>query len=145
MNSLPIKITLDSEYNVRAPKYSFLIDDKLIYSGHIKEETTLAHTMDINDGESFTIKIKFEDKNISMQDTVLDDAGNIISDQRLKLKKIEVDNFNIKDIIWKNGIFTTNEPVNNETEFPERLEWFHNGTYEITIDTPFYIWLLDNM
>jgi hypothetical protein len=87
--------------------------------------------------------------------TVTDEDGNIIKDQVLHLKSIEIDEITIGSLVYE-GVYTPKYPEpwatlqrESGVELPESFknvtELGHEGQWKFTFGSPFYMWLLENL
>ena len=79
----------------------------------------------------------------------------IEKDQLLHIKSIEIDEINIGGLIYQ-GLYKPQYPEpwattqkNSGNNLPETLKSAtvlgHNGTWTLTFESPFYMWLLENL
>ena len=108
------------------------------------------HTLE--EGKEYTLKIlrSGKDKN----QTVVED-GNIIKDQLLHTKSIEIDEIYIGALVYE-GLYTPEYPepwatqqrdtgVELPKSFKNVTNMGHNGVWELKFTSPFYMWLLENL
>ena len=87
--------------------------------------------------------------------TVADEDGNIIKDQVLHIKSIEIDEINIGALVYE-GVYTPRYPEpwatlqrESGTKLPESFKNVtqigHEGEWKFTFASPFYMWLLENL
>ena len=86
--------------------------------------------------------------------TVVED-GKIVKDQLLHIKSIEIDEIDIGSLVYE-GTYKPEYPEPWATQqaeagnkLPETLknvtQMGHNGTWTFTFESPFYMWLLENL
>ena len=87
--------------------------------------------------------------------TVVNDNGDVLKDQLLHIKSIEIDEINIGALVHE-GVYTPDypEPWASQqreagTELPESFKnvtcMGHNGKWAFKFESPFYMWLLENL
>ena len=149
------QIGLYSEYWKEEPQVEIFIND-----------TPLGlHTITESKGNPKIIKFKhtleegphclrFERSGKDMSQTLTKD-GEVIKDQLLCLKEIFIDEIDIASLIYQ-GVYTPEYPEPWATQqraqgkelpvsFSEATRLGHNGTWEFKFDSPFYMWLLENL
>ena len=127
---LKLEVNFDSEV---------VFDQSIDNTGHpvkisIDDEVEGSHTLE------FTMKGKTVDH------TTVDENGNILEDSELVFSDIEVDGINIEELFWFQAEYS--HDFNGTGELT--VENFYgsmgcNGTVEIDIITPMYMWLLENI
>lgn len=148
VENLHFKIGLTGTYWDKKPQYSILINDTLIQLGQIDTLTDeicyveFDHT--VTEGPAI-LKIRLENKEDSdvVKDNYTSENFTIIKDMLLSIKSLEIDNVDIGNIFWKNSTFTGDDPRRPVLTNCVDLGW--NGTWELTFESPFYIWLLENI
>ena len=86
------------------------------------------------------LKIALIGKN-GITDTISNDAGEITKDQLLNIGSIFIDDINLGQLVYKNGIFATTDG----DLCPEMINLGVNGTWSLKFQVPVYIWLLENL
>ena len=135
-------------------------DIKIAEKSHVKEEITgtidkptiieFEHEFEEGKAYNFTINRSGKDKT----QTVIKD-GKITKDQLLHIKFIEIDEIDIGGLVYE-GVYKPNYPEPWATQqaeagnkLPETLKNVtqigHNGTWTFTFESPFYMWLLENL
>ena len=87
--------------------------------------------------------------------TVLNEKGEIIKDQLLHIKKIEIDEIDIGALVY-DGVYTPKYPEPWATQqresgndlkdsFKNVTQMGFNGEWKFTFSSPFYMWLLENL
>ena len=85
----------------------------------------------------------------------IDSDGKIIKDQLLHIKSIEIDEIDIGSLIYE-GLYTPEYPEpwysqqvkankTPEKSFKNATSMGHNGIWEFKFQSPFYMWLLENL
>jgi hypothetical protein len=105
------------------------------------------------EGEKYTLIIKRSNKGVGQ--TVINEKGDILKDQLLHIKSIEIDEIDLGHLLYE-GIYTPDYPEPWATEqresgqdleesFKNVTKMGHNGTWRIEFSSPFYMWLLENL
>jgi len=87
--------------------------------------------------------------------TVLNDKREIIKDQLLHIKSIEIDEIDIGPLVYE-GVYTPKYPEPWATQqresgndlkdsFKNVTQMGFNGAWKFTFSSPFYMWLLENL
>jgi hypothetical protein len=155
IESVEFKIALDSVWHNEPPKFEVLLNDELIDYGVVAEkqendeEKIIAFKRDLEEGE-YTLKIRLLDK--QPKHTPIDDNGNILADQLLNIKQIEIDEIELDYLLYQLGKyhkqinFSSNQPEFDEKPLPDsykNLGW--NGEWRLQFSVPTYIWFLENL
>ena len=137
-----------------------IADIKINEKSYFKEEITgtndkptiieFEHELEENKSYNFIIDRLGKDP----KQTIVED-GKIVKDQLLHIKSIEIDEIDIGSLIYE-GVYKPKYPepwATQQTEAgnkpPETLknitQMGHNGTWTFTFESPFYMWLLENL
>jgi len=87
--------------------------------------------------------------------TVINENGDVLKDQLLHIKGIEIDEIDIGALVYE-GVYTPDYPEpwatqqrEAGTELPESFKnvtsMGHDGTWRFKFTSPFYMWLLENL
>ena len=149
------KIVLDSVWHDDPPKYEVLIDDAVQSYGVVTEksengeEKVISFSLELPEG-NHTLKIRLGDK--LPKHTIVDDHNNIIADQLLNIKQIEIDEIELDYLYYSLGNFhkqtgvVDSTPLYDETPLPDKyinIGW--NGEYRLKFSVPTYMWFLENL
>ena len=91
----------------------------------------------------------------SGRQTVVNEKGDILKDQLLHIKKIEIDEINIGALVYE-GVYRPDYPEPWATQqrdaghelpytFKNATIIGHNGSWTFNFSSPFYMWLLENL
>ncbi len=137
-----------------------IADIKINEKSYFKEEITgtndkptiieFEHELEENKSYNFIIDRLGKDK----KQTIVED-GKIVKDQLLHIKSIEIDEIDLGSLIY-NGVYKPNYPepwASQQAEAGNKLpesyknvtQMGHNGTWTFTFESPFYMWLLENL
>ena len=108
---------------------------------------------DLEEGKSYDLVISRSGKN--RKQTIINDKGDILKDQLLHIKSIEIDDINIGSLVYE-GVYTPDYPEPWATQqadighqLPKTIknvtQMGHNGSWKLTFTSPFYMWLLENL
>jgi hypothetical protein len=149
---LELKITLSGTYWDRRPVYSVFLDDICVrdhveISGASDEPETVTISQEIAEGPH-VLSVRLENKTDS--DTVQsEDKTRIERDLLLNIHSVEIDEINLGNIPFEQGVLTTDNPVvwaGEETQtVPNCLNIGWNGAWRLKFESPVYIWLLENI
>jgi len=108
---------------------------------------------ELDEGKDYELVIKRSDK--SNDQTVVNEKGDILKDQLLNIKSIEIDEIDIGALVYE-GIYTPEYPepwaaqqreagTALKESFKNVTQMGHNGTWRFKFSSPFYMWLLENL
>jgi len=130
LETVEFKVQLSSSWHNDPPKFEILINDDIVESGEVSElesdsnVKTIAFSRDLPEGDH-TLKIRLVNK--KPKHTEVDDSGNIISDQLLHLKEIELDEIELEWLAYFNGKFykqigaKSGKPIYEDEPLPEKF------------------------
>lgn len=119
------------------------IDDRKFFdSDHVQTAQQLCVEISDDQGEH---ELKFVMKNKTAEHTKVDEAGNIVSDARLIITDLSLDELLLAQIFIDKSTYTHDFNGNG----PATVEKFYgemgcNGTVSLKFNTPVYLWLLEN-
>jgi hypothetical protein len=154
---LKFKIELYATMWDTPPHAEILIDDKVHFKGDItgtQENPILIECEhELAEGSEHFLTIKRSNK--TTKQTIVNEKGDILKDQMLHIKHIEIDEIDIGALVYE-GVYTPEYPEpwasqqkSAGTELPETLknvtQMGHNGEWRFLFKSPFYMWLLENL
>ena len=154
---LKFKLQLYATMWDRAPEVEVIVDGKTHYNDKITETEDqpkiIEFEHEFNEGDNYDLVLKRTGK-INNQ-TIINDKGDILKDQLLHIKSIEIDEIDIGALVFE-GLYKPTYPEPWATqqkkagnELPESFknvkQMGHNGTWTFTFASPFYMWLLENL
>jgi hypothetical protein len=154
---LKFKIELYATMWNSPPHAEIMIDDKSHFNGNIttseSDPTSIEFTHEFNEGSSYDLIIKRSNK--GKNQTIVNEKGDILKDQILHIKNIEIDEIDIGALVYE-GLYTPeypepwatqqNEAGNTlEKSFKSVTKMGHNGEWRLGFASPFYMWLLENL
>ena len=149
-----IKITLDSVYDNEPPKYEILLNDEVVSYGIVEEkekdnnEKVITFEKELSEGEH-VLKIRLLEK--KPKHTIVDENNNILSDQILNIKQIEIDEIELDYLFYSLGKYHKQTGFGKNLEFDENplpepyKNLGYNGEWRLTFSVPTYIWFLENL
>ena len=153
---LKFKLELWAEYWDKKPIAEIRINAESKFQAEIDgtedNPTLIEFDHELVEGEKYELQIVRSNKDAKQ--TVVEN-GEIIKDQLLNIKTIEIDEIDIGALVYE-GIYTPDYPEpwatqqrQAGTELPESFKnvtkMGHNGTWSLHFESPFYMWLLENL
>tara|TARA_A100001391_G_scaffold189738_1_gene161412 strand:- start:4051 stop:5037 length:987 start_codon:yes stop_codon:yes gene_type:complete len=153
---LKFVIELYSEYWKNPPIAEIYINEESKYKNYIKGTSenpdVIEFEHEFKEGDQW--KLMIDRYNKSEKETNFKD-GKILNDQLLHIKSINIDEIEIGPLVFK-GVYTPKYPTRWAQQqkdagvvLPETLEnvtiMGHNGTWVFKAESPFYMWLLENL
>lgn len=144
---MKIAITLDSTWWDRAPDVSVHYNLDKVWSGKITSLEKIE--FDVDESSQGTGKISICLANKTVDQTVVDSDNNILKDQLLHIKNIEIDNIELNFLILS-GIFYPQYPDHMKgQDLPTHMDKCNtigfNGEWVLAFTLPFHIWFLENL
>jgi hypothetical protein len=154
---LKFKLELYATYWDKPPIAELSINGESQYRSEIigteKEPTIIEFEKELTEGEKYTLNISRSGKDTKQ--TILSADGSIEKDQLLHIKSIEIDEIDIGALVYE-GIYTPQYPEpwhtqqvsagnTPEKSFKNVTTMGHNGTWTLAFESPFYMWLLENL
>ena len=145
LEKLHFKIGRAGTYWDKKPIYSILVNDSVIFTKEVVADSTeeffIEFDADVGEGVT-TLKIRLENKDWT--DTIQnEDKTEILKDMLLHIKNVEIDEIDIGNMIYTKTLFVGDDPERPELDLCIDLGW--NGTWTLTFESPFYLWLLENI
>jgi hypothetical protein len=152
-----IKLELYATYWNAPPVAEILINSESQYRSEItgteKEPTVIEFEKEFTEGEKYNLIISRSGKN--NKQIKLNAKDQIEKDQLLHIKSIEIDEIDIGALVYE-GVYTPKYPEpwysqqvsagnTPEKSFKNVTAMGHNGTWTLAFESPFYIWLLENL
>ena len=139
------------------PHAEIMLGDKGYFAGDITgtedKPDVIEFEHELKEGEAYELIIKRSGK--GKNQTVVNEKGDLIKDQLLHIKDIEIDEINIVALVYE-GVYTPTYPepwatqqreLGNELEesFKNVTRMGFNGKWTFKFSSPFYMWLLENL
>ena len=153
---LKFKLELYATMWDKPPVADIKINEKSYFNKEITstedKPTIIEFEHELEEGKAYNLIIDRSNKN--KKQTIVED-GKIVKDQLLHIKSVEIDEIDIGSLVYE-GIYKPEYPEPWATQqaeagnkLPETLknvtQMGHNGTWTFTFDSPFYMWLLENL
>jgi len=154
---LKFKLELYATMWDRPPHAEILIGDKSHFTGDITgtedKPNVVEFEHEFTEGEKSVLIIERSGKNKGQ--TVINENGDVLKDQLLHIKGIEIDEIDLGALVFS-GVYTPEypEPWASQqrqagVELPESFKNVtsigHDGTWSFKFESPFYMWLLENL
>lgn len=159
---LVFKVGISGTFWDRRPVFEIILDDQLIKSGEITADSDCVEfhefSAEVEQDQKHLVSVRFvnktPDQTVKAPESTEENLV-IAKDMLLNIVSLEINDVEIpigadygEDA--KFGTYRVDVPVNyrgqeNVTEIPgiKNLGW--NGRYDVPFQTPFYIWLLENI
>jgi hypothetical protein len=122
-------------------------------TGTEEKPDVIEFTHELTEGDTYEMVIHRSGK--TAKQTVVNEKGDLLKDQLLHIKNIEIDEIDIGALVFE-GVYRPEYPEPWFTqqrelghEQPETLKnvtcMGHNGTWTFKFTSPFYMWLLENL
>ncbi len=154
---LKFKIELYATMWNKPPHAEIMINDKSFFKGDItgteEKPNIIEFEQERVEGEESSLSIHRSGK--GKYETVVNDKGDILKDQLLNIKSIEIDEIDIGALVYE-GVYTPDYPepwatqqrdagVVLEKTSKNVTQMGHNGVWTFSFTSPFYMWLLENL
>ena len=154
---IKFKLQLFATYWDKKPMCNIMMNDKKYWSGEISgtenKPELIEFEHELDEGQEYNLTIERHGKD--RRQTVINKKGNILHDQMLHIKSIEIDEIDIGSLVYE-GVYTPKyqEPWATQQkeagiELPKTFknvsQMGHNGTWAFKFSSPFYMWLLENL
>jgi hypothetical protein len=146
-----IKIGISGTYWDKRPKYRILFNDSVITETEVTANSDVVEYFEFDaeySAEKAILQISLLNKEDS--DTVQnEDKTAILKDMLLNIVSVEVDEIDLGFILIADSEYHVDKPVHYNGEVTKvvkncvNLGW--NGSWKLTWDNPFYLWLLEKL
>ena len=143
MEELNLKIKLSSNATDICPVVRILLDDKEYFSGPVFGEETVEFDAEIDD--DFTINVEFAGND--PRKLILDSDGMPTNSVTITISELSIEGVNITEIAYDKSTFTidSHEKYIEEYTINQCLDFGHKGMWTLPIESPVYIWILENL
>ena len=154
---LKFKLELHATMWDRPPHAEILLNNKSYFKGDITgtedKPDLIEFEHELAEGEKSELIIKRSGKLVNQ--TVVNDKGDLLKDQLLHIKSIEIDEIELGALVYE-GVYTPRYPepwasqqrragVELQESFKNVTTIGHDGTWRLKFESPFYMWLLENL
>ena len=154
---LKFKLELYATMWDKPPHAEILVGDKSYYNDDITgtedKPNVIEFEAEFNEDTKVDLIINRSGKGVNQ--TVVNDKGDLLKDQLLHIKRIEIDEIDLGSLVFT-GLYTPKYPEPWATQqaesgkelreaFTNVTRMGHNGEWKFTFTTPFYMWLLENL
>jgi|TARA_R110000851_G_scaffold297934_1_gene453356 hypothetical protein len=154
---LKFKLELYATTWDKLPHAEILLNDKSYFKDDITgtedNPDIIEFEHECTEGETATLTVNHSGK-VTGQ-TVVNDKGDILKDQLLHIKSIEIDEIELGALVYE-GVYTPQYPEPWATQqreagtelqksFKNVTSMGHNGKWQLKFESPFYMWLLENL
>ena len=154
---LRFKLELYATMWDKPPHAEILINDHVHFESDITgtedKPDLIEFEHELEEGKEYSLVINSSKKSINQ--TVVNDKGDVLKDQLLNIKSIEIDEIDIGALVYE-GVYTPTYPepwatqqheagIELQKSFKNVTKMGHNGEWRFKFVSPFYIWLLENL
>tara|TARA_B100000900_G_scaffold347864_1_gene313282 strand:+ start:289 stop:771 length:483 start_codon:yes stop_codon:yes gene_type:complete len=154
---LKFKLELYATMWDKPPHAEIIVGGKSYFNNDITstedKPTLIEFEVDLEEDKNYDLIINRSGKGANQ--TVVNEKGDILKDQLLHIKKIEIDEIDLGSLVFT-GVYTPQYPEPWATQMAESgkelresftnvTQMGHNGEWKFTFTTPFYMWLLENL
>lgn len=141
--TLTFKIGLSGTFWDKGPAFSVWVNDNKLAAGEINSPGIhyVTFSESLRENETHSLKIRLENK--TEKDTIV--INDVIDkDMLLNIESIEIDDIELESVKWSASVFYPDDPETKPV-IPECVNLGWNGTYTLTFESPFYLWLLEKL
>ena len=154
---LKFKLELYATMWDKPPHAEIMINDQSHFEGDIsgteEKPNIIEFEHELEEDKEYNLILKRKGK--GQNQTVITDKGDILKDQLLHIKSIEIDEIDIGGLVYE-GVYTPNYPeswaskqreagADLQKSFKNVTQMGHNGEWKFSFASPFYMWLLENL
>jgi hypothetical protein len=154
---LKFKLELYATMWDKPPVAEIKLNSKSFFKSEItsteQDPTTIEFEAELTEGSEYNLIIERSGKD--KKQTVINEKGDILKDQLLHIKSIEIDEIDIGALVYE-GVYTPEYPEPWATQqressndlrdsFKNVTKMGFNGTWNLKFASPFYMWLLENL
>ena len=154
---LKFKLELYATMWHKPPQAEILIDNHSHFRGDItgdeSKPNVIEFEQEVEEGKEYNSIINRSGK--GKNQTVINEKGDILKDQLLHIKSMEIDEIDIGALVYE-GIYTPKYPepwatqqreagIELPVSFKNVTNMGHDGEWKFKFASPFYMWLLENL
>lgn len=146
--TLHFKIGLVGTYWDKRPEYTILVNDAVVSSGKVecasKELFYVEFDSALPEGPA-TLKIRLENKTDDdvVKDDDFRDDYTIVNDMLFHIRSVEIDEISLGNLLHEKNQYIADDTARPTLD--KCLDFGWNGTWIFPFNSPFYIWLLENI
>ena len=141
----------------KPPHAEIMINDQSHFNGEITgtedNPDVVEFEQELEEGKKYNLIINRSGK--SKNQTIINEKGDILKDQLLNIKSIVIDEIDIGALVYE-GRYKPQYPepwatqqkdagIELQETFKNVTKMGHNGTWTFSSESPFYMWLLENL
>jgi len=154
---LKFKLELYATMWDKPPVAEIRLNSKTYFKSEItgteQDPTVIEFEAELTEESEYNLIIERSGK--GKNETVINEKGDILKDQLLHIKGIEIDEIDIGALVYE-GVYTPDYPEPWATQqresgndlkdsFKNVTNLGFNGEWKFTFSSPFYMWLLENL
>ena len=154
---LKFKLELYATMWHKPPQAEILIDNHSHFKGDITGDEAkpnlIVFEQELEEGKEYNLIINRSGK--GKKQTVINEKGDILKDQLLHIKSMEIDEIDIGALVYE-GIYTPQYPepwatqqreagIELQESFKNVTNMGHDGEWKFKFASPFYMWILENL
>lgn len=143
--TLSFSVLLSSTNWGKLPQFSIWLNDRQFVSNTVGSTSeSFKFSAELEPG---THKLKIVLENKTPSDTKLEN-GAIVDDMLLNIEDIVIDDISLGNLLWSADYILDQPQVYKDkiiTNLDNCVNLGWNGTYSLTFNSPFYLWLLDSL
>ena len=143
--TIKFKIGLSGSYWDKKPAFSIRLDGQEKLTGSITSDSEVVEYLEfeaeVEEEQTHSLEICLLNK--TDLDCFVDENGQITRDMLLNIESIEIEDIDLGILKWSASEFTPNDQGIAPIKGCVNLGW--NGVYRLEFNSPFYLWLLDNL
>jgi hypothetical protein len=154
---LKFKLELYATMWDKPPVAEIKLNSKSFFKSEItsteQDPTIIEFEAELTEGSQYNLIIERSGKN--KYQTLINEKGDILKDQLLHIKSIEIDEIDIGSLIYE-GVYTPRYPEPWATQqresgqdlkdsFKNVTQMGFEGSWQLKFASPFYMWLLENL
>tara|TARA_B100000902_G_scaffold267384_1_gene253413 strand:- start:11 stop:493 length:483 start_codon:yes stop_codon:yes gene_type:complete len=154
---LKFKLELFSTHWLNKPGVDVQLNGKSQWKGEIgndiKDPQVIEFEHECEEGDKVELTLHRYGK--TTKDSIVNEKGDLLKDQLLHIKSIEIDEIDLGALVYE-GVYTPEYPepwatqqkdegIELKKSFTNVTQMGFNGTWTFSFESPFYMWLLDNL
>ena len=154
---LKFKLQLYATMWDKPPHAEILVNGKSHFKDNItgteEKPDVIEFEHELEEGKEYSLTINRSGKHLNQ--TVVNKNGDLLKDQMLHIKAIEIDEIDIGALVYE-GVYTPHYPEPWATQqreagielrhsFKNVTQIGHDGEWKLAFSSPFYMWLLENL